>query len=61
VVHVSVAFVVDWHDVHEHDVRGCRFESAESHLDSGKHPPTGETRTQHGQHTVDDRQYSLAE
>jgi hypothetical protein len=44
VVHVSITFVVHWHDVQEHDVSGRRLESTESHLDSGEHPPTGEIR-----------------
>ena len=51
VVHISVAFVVYGHHIQEHDVGGCGFESAESHLDSGEHPPIGEnkktTRTTH--------------
>jgi hypothetical protein len=56
VVHISIAFVVYGHHVQEHDVGGGRFESAESHLDSGEHPPTGETRKQHGQPTVCNKQ-----
>lgn len=50
-VHISIAFVVYRHHVQEHDVGGGGFESAESHLDSGEHPPNGEnkktTRTTH--------------
>jgi hypothetical protein len=52
VVHVSVAFVVHRHDVQEHDVRGCWVQPTQSHLDRGEHPPTGDTRKQHGQRTA---------